>query len=75
MKKGHVKFKQDALGLEVYHAFNKKGEHLGGVIYDVNWKEYIWMQENDIGMSIDCLQEVVDFIRQKNNHRLKKQNR
>jgi len=71
--KKHVKFKQDALGHEVFHAFNKKGDHLGAVIYDPQWKEYIWMQESDIGMSIDCLSEVADFIKNKNKHRVKKQ--
>lgn len=48
-----------------YFVVNKSEEILGKVIFYNKWRQYVWEQKVDIVMSHDCLQEVVDFIKDK----------
>ncbi len=50
--------------LECYYCYNKKEEtELGLLEYNKSWKQWTWQQMEDIEMSWDCLQEVIDFIK------------
>lgn len=43
---------------------NKKGEWLGEIRHDDQWKCHTWEQDKDIKMSSGCLQQVVDKMRE-----------
>lgn len=49
---------------EHYGVYNRKKEFLGQVSFDDEWKCWIWMQNETIGMSWDCLQEVINFMKE-----------
>ena len=42
--------------------YNKKKELLGCICYDYDWKCFVWEQEDEIQMSLDCLHEVCIYI-------------
>ncbi len=46
-----------------YDTHNKKGEHLGTLVYEKQWKKWVWEQELCIMMSSNCLQGIVDFMK------------
>lgn len=58
--KGKLKFQKEDGVVGVY---NSKGDWLGTILYDEDWKKWVWEQESDVKMSWDCLLEVVNFIR------------
>ena len=43
--------------------YNKKEEMLGRIYYWHNWRCFIWEQDEEILMSRDCLQQIVNFIK------------
>lgn len=49
---------------DTYFVRNKKGEYLGDISFDLKWKRWVWEQEAYIIMSRECLQEVVDFMKE-----------
>ena len=51
-------------GTTYWEVWNKKNEELGFVFYNKKWKKWVWEQGMSIIMSWDCLQEVVDFMKQ-----------
>ncbi len=50
-----------------YHAYNiKSNEYLGKIIFYPQWSKFVWDQDPYIIMSQDCLQEVLDKIKEIN---------
>ena len=45
-----------------YSVWNKKEDLLGTIVYDEDWKCWIWFQEEDIQMSLNCLKQVTNFM-------------
>jgi hypothetical protein len=45
-----------------FDVINKKRDFLGRLVYFGKWKKWVWQQDEDIIMSDDCLQEIVDFL-------------
>lgn len=41
---------------------NHKDEHLGEIIFDTDWKCFVWLQDDDVKMSEFCLQQVVNRL-------------
>lgn len=61
MAEKRIDWKYTAL-MNIAHAYNKDGEHLGNLLYErvgahMHW---CWYQMEDIRMSPGCLQEVRD---------------
>jgi hypothetical protein len=46
-----------------YEVYNRKDELLGHIAYDRGWKCFVWVQFDEVVMSIDCLQEVLNFMK------------
>jgi len=44
---------------------------LGMVVYDPEWKCYVWLQHEDVQMSSGCLQELVDKLKELDGGSLK----
>ena len=44
--------------------FNKKQERLGSIEFYKDWRCWIWYQEKDVMMSSECLQQVVDKLKE-----------
>lgn len=44
--------------------WNKKLERLGSIEFDKDWRCWIWYQENMIKMSSECLQQVIDKLKE-----------
>lgn len=56
---------EEGSGMDKYYDVeNKKGELLGKIFFWKKWKKWIWEQEQDIIMTYDCLQDVVDFLKE-----------
>lgn len=47
------------------YVYNKKNERLGVMFYYKKWKCWAWMQNDEILMSSECLQQVVDKLKEK----------
>lgn len=47
----------------IYTVLNDIPVSLGEIRWWSGWRKYVWFQGEDVIMSHDCLQEVVDFIR------------
>lgn len=43
-----------------------RGENLGGIYFFDKWKEWVWEQSEDVIMSADCLEEVINFLKSLN---------
>jgi hypothetical protein len=56
-RKGRLKDKK----VFSYTVLNKKKENLGQIIYDSQWKCWVWCY-NDLRMSAGCLMEVVNVL-------------
>jgi len=56
-----------------YDVFRDIGgvHRLGQIIYFNKWRQHVWFQEEEIIMSYDCLQDVVDKIKELNANRRK----
>lgn len=55
----------EGLGYDKYwDVENKKGELLGVIEYFKKFKKWTWEQGENIVMTWDCLQEVVDFLKE-----------
>ena len=39
-----------------------RGENLGEIYFFREWKEWVWEQEIDIVMSVECLKELIAFV-------------
>ena len=59
-----VTFAPDEEESDIIVAKNKKGETLGCLYYHKAWKTPVWEQNYAIIMSRDCLQEVVDKLKE-----------
>ena len=40
-----------------------RGEHLGTIHFYLKWKEWVWEQGINIVMGVDCLEEVIKFMK------------
>lgn len=56
-RKGKLKDKK----LFSISVFNKKKESLGEIIFDSQWKCWVWCYK-DLRMSVSCLMEVVNVL-------------
>jgi len=49
---------------------NKKGTVLGFIFFYPNWRQYCFTQkESDVVFSLDCLEDIIDFLKQLNKER------
>jgi hypothetical protein len=53
-----MKLKFDSLTMKALAVENSKGEELGLITLDDEWKCWIWEQNRDIKMSSSCLKQV-----------------
>jgi len=55
-------------GKPIIDVCNKKDESLGILIYDdrKRWQQYVWCQDEEMQMSQDCLQHIVDKLKELN---------
>jgi len=60
-----LKFEKEKDG--TYTIMNKKQDILGHIIFYPRWKDLVWIQDEDIMMSADCLQQIVDFMESNKN--------
>jgi len=44
--------------------WNKKLERLGSIEFFKDWRCWIWWQEKDVMMSSECLQQVIDKLKE-----------
>jgi len=58
-----LKFKTDAVD-DVVFVTNNKSDLLGSIEWSKDWKCYVWYQQHDIMMSSDCLQQVVNKLKE-----------
>lgn len=42
---------------------NKSNEYIGAIEYYRDWKQHVFMADNDAIWSVDCLEDVIDFIK------------
>jgi hypothetical protein len=47
-----------------YDVFNHKGEYLGEIGYYTKWKCWIWEQSPNVIMSTECLESVVNNMKE-----------
>ena len=47
----------------IVNVYNKRKEKLGWISYYKKWKKWIWEQELCIMMSVSCLEEVAEYIK------------
>lgn len=40
---------------------NSKDELLGVIAFDDHWKKWVWLQDEDMQMSTDCLQSIINY--------------
>jgi len=57
-------FSQAIEGSRVWQVFNKHYDQLGIICFSPQWKCHVWEQEDSIDMSWDCLQQVVDKLKE-----------
>jgi len=62
--KHHIGFVKTTNG--VIDIWNKKNEFLGIVFYYKDWKEWCFIQDRNIIMSLDCLQGIVNYCKNLN---------
>lgn len=47
---------------------NKTGDRLGGVVYNRAWKQHVVRFNPDAIFSIDCLEDIQDFVKHLNDN-------
>ena len=57
--------------MDYWSVWNKKKEKLGYLYYCNEWETWAWEQSEDIIMSLDCLIQVTDFLKELNKNQPK----
>lgn len=61
-----IRFKkiEDYSEANMLQAMNKKDEALGVIYYNPAWKCHVWQQWKNMIMDHDCLQQIVDKLKE-----------
>jgi len=63
MKMNRLKFVEDDQVENIFRVYNKQKQVLGNIQYSFNWKKYAFYPSDISFFDIDCLQEIIDFIK------------
>jgi len=61
-----INFKRYIDRPDIIKVLNEKKEHLGDIEYNHGWECYVFQPEIAIEFSYDCLQEIIDYMKNLN---------